>query len=316
MNSRRITNLCALVLVAGAAALFGCLDADPLDTGEDDASLHVELLYLTEKGAAKDVEIGSIRIALFDVTDDPWTDKPELFDLAAEERAPARINDATGMHALARLRVELSDRRVYRVVAFISLLGEGVIYTGQKTVELAPNDRTSVTLVMTPAGDVDPDTFDLVAARTVGQRGDTLDIPLVLINPDTLGGIQFRLQFERDILDAVIGISVDPASRLVVDGGGGDPREIFGHFASTDSSARVVVVDLPAGGEGELSGPLRTIPPGDDLLFSLVVRLEENLTGLPDTMDLLLDDVFFSTPSGSSDIAVPDPTSGILIIME
>ncbi len=317
MKSGKIANRCALVVVAAAVAFFGCLDADPLFPGGKSADVSVELVYVTGEGSSdKRVEIDSIRIAIHDITDDPWTGTPNQFELAAEETSPVRYDDATGVHYLGTLRVDLSDQRTYRVLAFISLAGEGANYQGERTIQLAPNDRSSVTLVMTDADDMAPGSFDLAVPKTIGYKGKTVDIPIVLTNSDTLGGIQFQFEFDRDILETVSGIRVDPASRLFVGGGEGDPSRIYSHLASTDSTARVVVVDLAPDGGEEPSELLRPIPPGNDLLLSLVVTLSDSLTSIPDTMDLLLSDVFFSTPSGSSDIAVSEPTGGILIIAE
>lgn len=314
MNSGTLSNLCALAAVIVAVVLFGCLDADPLAPGGKSADVHVELVYLTGSGSSKLLEIDSIRIALHDITDDPWTGEPEQFALAAEETAPTRVNNATGVHYLGELRVELSDQRIYRAIAYISLAGEGGDFEGERTITLSPNDQASITLVMTDAGEIASGSFDLAVPKTIGSPGDTVDIPIVLVNADSLGGIQFQLRFDGDILNTVMGIKVDPASRLYIGGGEDDADRIYGHFASTDSSARVVVVDLPVGGVP--SEPLRPIVPGSDLLLFLVVTLNESLSNLPDTMDLLLSDVFFSTPSGSSDIAVSEPTGGVLIITD
>jgi len=37
---------------------------------------------------------------------------------------------------------------------------------------------------------------------------------------------------------------------------------------------------------------------------------------LPDTVRLTLDEVFFSTPSGSADITVTDTTNGLVVVTD
>ncbi len=302
-----------------AALLSGCLDAGPLDGIEQagrGGELNIEMVFVGA-GAAKRAEIDSIRIALYDITGDPWTTAPDTFALAGEDTSPVRMDNATGVHYLSRIQVDLSERRTLRVVAFLSVVGEAEGYTGERTITLAPNGRSFVTLVMTGEGELSPGLFDLIVPKTVAAVGaDSVEIPVVLVNSDSLGGIQFRLGFDSSVVDTVLGISVDPASRLLFDRRPDALDGILGHFASTDSTARVVVVDLPGDiGDGPLS-PLRPIVPGRDLLLSVVVRIRDDLVVLPDTIALDLDRVFFSTPSGDADIEIADPTGGILIVTE
>jgi len=65
-----------------------------------------------------------------------------------------------------------------------------------------------------------------------------------------------------------------------------------------------------------LGGSLRPIPAGNDLLFFLLVGVSRGHPVLPNTARLTLEEVFFSTPSGSADITVTDMTNGLLVVTD
>jgi len=169
---------------------------------------------------------------------------------------------------------------------------------------------------VTDAGEPDPGDYALAVGKSVAAAGAAeLDIPIVLVNGDSLGGIQFRLRFDGAVLDSVLGLDVDPASRLFV--GAGSDSVIGSSFAQpTDSTLLVVTVDLRPGAGGDPYESIRPIPPGNDHLFSVRVRLKDAFPLLPDTVEVAPDEVFFSTPSGSSDVVVADLTTGLLIVTE
>ena len=160
------------------------------------------------------------------------------------------------------------------------------------------------------------------SARALGKGsaapgGRRHESPVVVENGDPLGGLQFQICFVAAAIGSVIGAAVAPSSRLYL-GGNGDSLVGTSAARATDSTFRVLAVDLrPVTGEGDtLYEPVRSIPPGNDPLFSLVVGLADAFPSLPDTIRLSLEEVFFSTPSGSTDIAVVDTTNAILVVRE
>jgi hypothetical protein len=159
-------------------------------------------------------------------------------------------------------------------------------------------------MVMTDAAAPLPGDYGLAIARSTAPRGARRHaIPVVLRNGDPIGGLQFQVRFDEAALDSVLGIEVDPSSRLYA-GSGGDSL-IGSHYAQpTDSTLRVVTVDLSSVEGDSIGGALRPIPAGNDVVFFLLVDVAESFPLLPDTLSLTLEDVFFSTPSGSTDVVV------------
>ncbi len=321
MNSKRVAVGIAILLIAVAVSLAGCLDADPIGAPHDNASVSVQMSVIPAR-PGKTVAIDSIRIAIYDVAGDASTAVPDTFPLAALAEAGGNldgfleVNDATGTHFLSTLRIDLTEKSPYRVVAYLAIDGEGE-FDGERSVELKPGEDRALVMVMSDAGPVNPGSFDLSLSKTVVAVRDIARIPVILENADLIGGIQFRLVFDREVVESVTGIEVDPASRLYVEREDGTKEPIESSFnMPTDSTVQVVTVDLHVGEGDSLEAPLAAIPPGRDLVCFVRLDLIDNLTGLPDTMDLRLENVFFSTPSGSTDIAVPDPRGALLIITE
>ncbi|MFH1682131.1 MAG: hypothetical protein ABIH26_16000, partial [Candidatus Eisenbacteria bacterium] len=139
-------------------------------------------------------------------------------------------------------------------------------------------------------------------------------IPVVLRNGDPIGGLQFQVRFDTTAIDTVYGIDIDPSSRLYA-GEGGDSLIGSRYAQPTDSTLRVLTVDLDPVEGDSLGGSLRSIPPGNGLLFFIVVGVGGEFPVLPDTVRLGLQDAFFSTPSGSTGIE-PDTTNGLLIVTD
>jgi hypothetical protein len=296
--------------------LLGCLDADPLGPGSGAARLQVDVSYLPGEGARKTAAPDSLRILLYDVTGDLYTDEPEGHALAASQSSYLTHEDATGRYFLGELLVDLLEEREFRVVARLSYDGDAgrELVAGQRTIVLGPGDRRSLAMVMTGAAAPLPGDYGLAIARSTAPRGAGRHaIPVVLRNGDPIGGLQFQVRFDEAALDSVLGIEVDPSSRLYA-GSGGDSL-IGSHYAQpTDSTLRVVTVDLSPVEGDSIGGSLRPIPAGNDVVFFLLVDVAESFPLLPDTVRLTLDDVFFSTPSGSTDVVVTDTTNGLLIV--
>ncbi|MBN1827152.1 MAG: hypothetical protein JW958_12920 [Candidatus Eisenbacteria bacterium] len=303
----------ALVAAALAAALrlSGCLDAGPLDPAGE-AGLDVRVQVFSGDDARKTQATDSLSVRLYDITGDRYTDEPESFPLAARADLVSQSEDAVYR---APLRVDLTEERVFRVAtrfSYVGAIGREKV-AGERTVTLAPGDRKNLTMVLTEPGAPPADAFGLSVANSEAVSGARdHGLPIVLKNGAAIGGLQFQIRFDGRTIESVEGIEVDPSSRLFT--GASADSLIGSHFAQpTDSTLRVVTVDLRG---DSLFEPLQSIPPGNDLLFFVRVDLGDQFPVLPDTIRLSLEDVFFSTPSGSSDIAVTDTTNGLLIITE
>ncbi len=304
----------ALLLLGG-----GCLDADPIGPAGGGAQLVIEAVVPpgAAGGAGKAAVSDSLYIAIYDVTDDPYTEAPEQFPLAAEGGSFPSYEDETGRYFLAELRVDLIDRKEVRIVTRLTYDGEAARETlaGERTVTVAPGDRKRVVLVMAGAAEPAGGEYGLALGRSVASAGArSHGIPVILKNGDPVGGLQFQIRFDQAALDSVTGIEVDRSSRLYA---AADEDSLIGTRLAqpTDSTFRVLTVDLRAV-EGEGEDPPRAIPPGNDLLFFIDVDVADAFPSLPDTVHLLLEEVFFSTPSGSTDIVVTEITDGLLIITE
>jgi len=297
--------------LAAALRLTGCLDAGPVHTARD-GELDVRVQVLAGESIRKTHAADSLAVRLYDVTDDRYTDAPESFPLAARADLVSDTEEAVYRTAI---RVDLTGERHLRVVtrfSYIGTIGREAV-EGERTVTLAPGERKGVTMVLTEEGAPPAGAYGLAVAASEaapGARGHA--VPIVLKNAESIGGVQFQIRFDRGAIESVGGVEVDPSSRLYT--ASSADSLIGSHFAQpTDSTLRVVTVDLRG---DSLFEPLRPIPPGNDLLFFVSVDLKDDFPALPDTVRLLLEDVFFSTPAGSSDIAVTDRTNGILIIRE
>ncbi|MFH1279582.1 MAG: hypothetical protein ABIK65_14530 [Candidatus Eisenbacteria bacterium] len=314
----------AAALVLGGALLRvpGCLDADPLGPAGSGADLSVTVTVMVEKGAGKTAAPDSLKIALYDVTESPYTDSPETFPLGARGSwAPTYTDDGTGAHFNALLRVDLLDSREFRVVTRLSHDGTGsggrAAADGERTVRLGPGDRKRLSMVLTPEGAPGAGEYGLAVGRSTAAPGARHGIPIILKNGSPIGGLQFQLRFDESVIDSVVGIEVDPSSRLYLGEVSGADSLIGTRFARpTDSTLRVLTVDLrPAEGD-TLLDPVRSIPAGNDLIFLVSVDLADAFPALPAAVRLSLEDVFFSTPSGSTDIAVTDTAGAFLTIAE
>jgi hypothetical protein len=308
-----------MVLAALLAALrvSGCLDADPLGPEEDRAGLAVHVSVLGSRGAGKSAAADSLGIRLYDVTSAPYTDEPESFPLAAEAVSYLIHEDVTGRFYDSEIRVDLLEERTFRVVARLSFEARKARETvrGERTVSLRPGDRKSLGMVMTAAGSPPSGSYGLAIGKSVARPGARRHgIPVVLRNGDPLGGVQFQIRFDGSAVDSVLGIEVDPSSRLYA-GSAGDSLIGSRYAQPTDSTLRVLTVDLAPVEADTIGGELRSIPPGDDLLFFVLVDLGSEFPVLPDTIRLSLEDVYFSTPSGANDIAVTDTTNGLLVLV-
>ena len=321
ISTRVFTGMVAAVFPALILFGGGCLDADPIGPGGGDTRLVIEAIVPPGAGgaggAAKTAESDSLYVAIYDVTDDPYTATPELFPLAAEGGSFPSYEDETGRYFLADLRVDLIDRREVRIVTRLTY-GSGAAsetLAGERTITVAPGDRKRVTLVMADAEEPAGGEYGLALGRSVAAAGArSHGIPVILKNGDAVGGLQVQIRFDRAALDSVTGVEVDRSSRLYT---AADEDSLIGTRLAqpTDSTFRVLTVDLRAV-EGEGGDPPRAIPPGNDLLFFIDVNVAGTFPSLPDTVHLLLEEVFFSTPSGSTDIAVTEITDGFLIITE
>ncbi len=322
--------LYAFVLMLIAALGLACLDADPLDPHANEAEVSVHLTYYSGtvsgavpgNGAApaattagKSAIVDSLQITVYDVTADVNTDEPATFPIAATAVNPPSQDNATGTFYEANMRIDLSEERSYRVVArVVDSSGPGVL-TGERTIDLVPGATSFVAMVMTAPGVPSPGTYDLAVVKSFARSGTRgHEIPIVLTNADSIGGIEFEMKYDAAVISEVVGIRVDPSSRLYVSDGTGGSRLIPTQVATpSDSTLRVLTVDLTVEGDS-LTAPLRVIVPGRELLFFVVVDLAPNLPALPDTFTMDLGGVFFSTPSGSTEVAVPDPHDDILIM--
>jgi len=321
MNAPRMPSLASALPVALAVLflvrLLGCLDADPLGPGAGGASLAVHITAVRDGSLGKTDVPDTLRVVLHDVTGFPHTDAPESFPVAAEATAYTEREDATGRHLLSRLEVELLEERVFRVVVRFSF-GENSTreaIAGQRTIALRPGDRKSIQMVMADAKRPASGEYGLSIARSTASPGARHGIPIVLRNGSPIGGLQFQVRFDKSALDTVFGIEVDPSSRLYA-GATGDTLIGTRYAQPTDSTLRVLTVDLgPLDGDS-LGGSIRPIPAGNDLLFFLLVGVSRGHPVLPDTVRLTLDEVFFSTPSGSADITVTDTTNGLVVVTD
>jgi hypothetical protein len=313
----------ARLLLAGACAallirLVGCLDADPIGPGRGEARLLVDVTYLAGEGARKTPAPDSLRILLYDVTGDLYTDAPEDHPLAASENSYLTHEGETGRYFLGEVLVDILEERDFRVVVRLAFDGTSrrEILAGERTVTLRPGDRKSLAMVMTDSEAPAPGEYALAIARSTASPGARRHpIPIVLKNGDPIGGLQFEVRFDKSALDSVLGIEVDPSSRLFP-GSSGDSL-IGSHYAQpTDSTLRVVTVDLAPEDGDSLAGPLRPIPAGNDLLFFLLVDIADVFPALPDTVHLSLEEVFFSAPSGSTDVVVTNASDGLLLVTE
>lgn len=297
---------------------LACLDAEPLAPGAGRTTLSVSASYVPASAAQKAAAPDSLRVVLYDVTDDLYTDEPEDREVAADRASYSSYEDETGRYFTSELFVDLLEPRVFRVVARLSLDGSPSreVFAGERTIALAPGDRKSVGMVVTGAEAPAPGDYGLAIAKSVARSGAQRHaIPIVLRNGDPIGGLQFQVRFDKAALDSVLGIEVDPSSRLYA-GETGDSLIGSRYAQPTDSTLRVVTVDLgPAAGDS-LAGGLRPIPAGNDLLFFLLVDVADTFPSLPDTIRLALEEVFFSAPSGSTDVVVTDARSGLLIVTE
>lgn len=314
-----------LALLLIAAIGFACLDADPIDPHANEASVSVHLTYYSGTGpgretapgthARKSAVVDSLLITVYDVSADMNTNEPATFPVAAEAVNPPSQDDATGTFYEANMRIDLSESRSYRVVArVVDSDGPGIL-TGERTIDLVPGATAFVAMVMTAPGVPSPGSYDLAIVKSFapsGTRGH--EIPIVLTNADSIAGIEFEMKYDAAAINTVVGIRVDPSSRLYVQDGTGGSRLIPTQVSTpSDSTLRVLTVDLSVDGDS-LTAPLRVIRPGQELLFFVVVDLASTLPALPDTLAMDLEGVFFSTPSGSTEIAVPNPHDDILII--
>ncbi|NNE08104.1 MAG: hypothetical protein HKN20_06035 [Gemmatimonadetes bacterium] len=315
----------AFALLLIAALGLACLDADPLDPNANEATVSVHLTYYSGAGlgrtgdastaAGKSTVVDSLVITVYDVTPDVNTNEPAAFPIAATAVNPPSQDDATGTFYEANMRIDLSEERFYRVVArVVDPSGPGVL-TGERTIDLVPGATSFVAMVMTAPGVPAPGTYDLAVVKSFarsGARGH--EIPIVLTNADSIGGIEFEMKYDAAAVSSVTGIRVDPSSRLYVSDGTGGSRLIPTRVSTpSDSTLRVLTVDLSVDGDS-LTAPLSVIEPGQDLLFFVVVDLASNLPALPDTFTMDLGGVFFSTPSGSTEVAVSTPHDDILIM--
>lgn len=321
-RTRFVLHYTAAALILGGVLLRapGCLDADPLGPAGGGADLSVTVTVMTGTGAGKSAAPDSLGISLYDVTGSPYTDAPEAFPVAARGAwVPVYTDDGTGAHFHALLRVDLLEDRDLRVVTRLSYDGTGPTdrrgLEGRRTVRLGPGDRKRLSMVLTPGTSPGANEYGLAVGRSAAAPGARHGIPIVLKNGSPIGGLQFQLRFDRAVVDSVVGIEVDPSSRLYL--GAGADSLIGTRFARpTDSTLRVLTVDLrPAEGDS-LFDPVRPIPAGNDLVFLVSVDLEEAFPALPAAVRISLEEVFFSTPSGSADIAVTDTAGAYLTISE
>ena len=297
--------------LAAALRLTGCLDAGPIDPAGG-TELDVRVQVFAGESMRKAAAADSLTLRLYDVTSDRYTDTPESFPLAAGADLVSTTEEAVYR---AVLRVDITEERIFRVAtrfSYVGTIGREQV-AGERTVALAPGEKKGVTMVLTEPGAPPSGAYGIAVAGSEavpGARNHAL--PIVLTNGEAIGGLQFQIRFDRGAIESVEGIEVDPSSRLFT--GSSADSLIGSHFAQpTDSTLRVVTVDLRG---DSLFEPIQSIPPGNDLLFFVRVDLRDDFAILPDTVRLALEDVFFSTPSGSTDIAVTDTTNGLLIVAE
>ncbi len=277
------------VFPAAAATLALACAGDPagIDRNAPPLQFVIQEAPALFADSEQDAVVADLRVLIFDVTEDPFIRNDSL------ENAPLVIDDTLFVNepesdfALANETYELdvgNEPRDFRVYVY-RIVESGAL--GARTARgIARGEDRALSVYLTPSAT--PTQYGVQVLETWARRGEAAHtIPIVLANPDPVGGFQFDLAFPPGLVTSLNRIVVDESSRL---------------FLEADSSSIVNLGDNPLE-ESDLwrvivfsDDSVRTIEPGHDV----VLYLEADI-GEPTFEDSLqLTGVVIADPSGFS----------------
>lgn len=228
-----------------------------------------------------------LRILIFDVTADPFIRNTSLDAATSVIDDTLFIDDPESDFALAQETYALpvgTEPRDFRV--FIQRLAESGADGARTARGIVRGENRTLSVYLTPSET--PSQYGIQVLETWARPGEVDHvIPIVLANPNAVGGFQFDLTFPPGLVTALNRIVVDESSRL---------------FLEADSSSIVNLGENPLG-ENERwrvivfsDDAINTIEPGHDV----VLYLEADI-GSPTFEDSLqLTGVVIADPSGFS----------------
>lgn len=233
----------------------------------------------------------SLAVYIFEVTDNPFVRTAALF---ADEVEPvvadtSDIDVPTGAVAFLDTTYDLDvgeetgDFRVY-IEKFT-----GIARRGSRTInDLAAGETRDVDIYLTPSTPPGEDEHGLQLVETWATSGATEHlVPVVLVNADSVGGLQFDLSLEGGLLDGVNGIVVDGGSRLYLDADSSSVTETAENEVGQGTAWRV----LAFSGVGQPA-----IEPG----YAVVLYLSVDIGANAATDTLQLSGVVISGPGGET----------------
>jgi hypothetical protein len=153
----------------------------------------------------------TLDVLVFDVTGDPAQPPPSL-DRA--DRHTFVVPDGGGVvdgtfelrpapdGSDYRIRVDLDD-------------GESLFSGTRSLVGIQRGDRAIVDFFLTPDGPPEPGETSIRIGDSTSEPGSPSHlIPIVLANSDPVGGFQFDMTVDPNLVSNVLGFEIDPASRL------------------------------------------------------------------------------------------------------
>ncbi len=282
-----------LIIVALTCFGFGCGDSDPSGPGHTDDGLvmsvtRVPVLFGPQE-PAEPLAQQTLRIQIFDVSDNPQVRTSELIDSGVppivDDTAVGEVPEGGVAFLDASYQFDIGNEpRDFR----IRIRHEELRRQGTRTIEnLTSGETRSADIYLTPDS-AGPGEYGIQVVETwadPGAQGHL--IPIALVNATELGGFQFDLVFGDGAVDTFNDIEVDADSRL---------------FLDADSSAITLISDNPIEGESRWKvivfsdNSERSIDAG----YEVVLYLSADIAAGAETVGLTLENVVLSDPTGES----------------
>lgn len=278
----------SFVAAATLAVALGCAgDPAGLDRSAPPLQFVIQeapALFANANESAIDADL---RILIFDVTPDPFIRNDSLENALPAVADTIFVNEPESDFALANETYELEvddEPRDFRV--FIERIAESGAQGARTARGIVRGENRALSVYLTPSET--PTQYGVQVLETWAERGASGHaIPIVLANPDPVGGFQFDLAFPPGLVTSLNRIVVDESSRLFLEADSSSIVNLGDNPLDDSALWRVIVFS---------DDSVNTIEPGHDV----VLYLEADI-GEPTFEDSLqLTGVVIADPSGFS----------------